>query len=164
MKKIVLFLAVMGLTIGLFAAEARRMTIAVNSLSLHDVPFKIEDVHVSDSTIAAVALVEGNDRQFRITGKKAGVIEIQVRGGKMAMTYRVTVMANLELLLKDLKVALDAVPEVEIKKLNDRLILKGEISNIANIELKNKVVKVYGNVILRSSRYAIRSIDLCCPK
>lgn len=148
MKKFALFLAAMSLTVSLFAAEATRMTIAVNSLSIHDVPFKIEDIHVSDNTIASVSTVENNDRQFRITGKKGGVIEIQVRGGKMSATYKVTVIANLELLLKDLKVALDSVPEVEIKRLNDRLILKGEISNIANIELKNKVVKVYGDVVL----------------
>ena len=148
MKKIVLFLAVMGLTVGLFAAEAKRLTMAVNSLSILDVPFKIEDISVSDNTIASVETVADNDRQFRITGKKAGVIDVQVRGGKMSQTYKITVIANLELLLKDLKVALDAVPEVDIKRLNDRLILKGEISNIANIELKNKVVKVYGDAIL----------------
>ena len=148
MKKIVLFLAVMGLTVGLFAAEAMRLTMAVNSLSILDVPFKIEDISVSDNTIASVETVADNDRQFRITGKKAGVIDVQVRGGKMSQTYKITVIANLELLLKDLKVALDAVPEVDIKRLNDRLILKGEISNIANIELKNKVVKVYGDAIL----------------
>ena len=148
MKKLGLFLAVIGMAFGLCADEARRMTIAVNSLSVHDVPFKIENIHVSDNTIAQVSTVEDNDRQFRITGKKAGVIEIQVRGGNMSQTYKVTIIANLELLLKDLRFALDTVPEVEISRVNDRLILKGEISNIANMELKNKVVKVYDGSVL----------------
>ena len=148
MKKLTLFLAMIAMACSLYAAEARRMTIAVNSLSVHDVPFKIENIHVSDSSIATVTTVEDNDRQFRITGKKAGVIEIQVRGGSMSQNFKVTIIANLELLMKDLKFALDSVPEIEIARMNDRLILKGEISNIANMELKNKVVKVYGGSIL----------------
>lgn len=148
MKKLSLFLAILGMAFGLVAAEAKKLTISVNSLTLQDVPFKIENIHVGDPSILEVTTVPENDRQFRLTGKKAGIADIQVRGGNMTETYKVTVVANLDLVLKDLKFALDAVPEVEISKANDRLVLKGEISNIANIELKNKVVEAYKGLVL----------------
>lgn len=154
MKKMGLILAVFSLICSLTGADdVKRLTVAVNSLTTQEVPFKIESITTSDETILQVSTVEGNNREFRISGKKAGITDIQVRGGGMNQTFKVTVIANLELLLKDIKYALDAVPEVEISVLNDRLVLKGEISSIANLELKNKVIKSYGNVVMDLSTF-----------
>lgn len=154
MKKMGLILAVFSLICSLAGVDdIKRLTVAVNSLTTHEVPFKIENITVGDNKIIQVSMVEDNNREFRISGKKAGITDIQVRGGGMNLTYKVTVIANLELLLKDIKFALDAVPEVEISVLNDRLVLKGEISSIANLELKNKVIRSYGNVVMDLSTF-----------
>ena len=144
----VLFLAVIGMISALGAAEAKLLRIALGSLLTEEVAFKINSISVSTPEIAKVEVISENGRQIRISGQKVGMTDIQILGGGMSQVYKVTVYDDLRDKLQALKRDLDAVPEVSVTMNNGRLVLKGELSNIANQELKNKVVKAYGGIIL----------------
>ncbi|MBO5793264.1 MAG: pilus assembly protein N-terminal domain-containing protein [Lentisphaeria bacterium] len=148
MKKMVLFLAVIGMMSVLGAAEAKLLRIALGSLLTEEVAFKINSISVSTPEIARVEIISENGHQIRISGQKVGMTDIQILGGGMSQVYKVTVYDDLRDKLQALRRDLDAVPEVSVTMNNGRLVLKGELSNIANQELKNKVVKAYGTIIL----------------
>ena len=153
MKKIGLFLAAMGMVCGLIAADAKHLRIAIGQMSTVDVAFKIENITISNPDMVGVELVSENGRSISISGKKEGATDIQLLGGGMKQVYKVTVYNDLSEKLKALKRDLDSVPELDISMNNSKLVLKGEISSIANQELKAKVVKAYGNIILDLSTF-----------
>ena len=71
----------------------------------------------------------------------------------MSQLYKVTVVENRPLDLSAIKRDLDAIPELDISINNGKIVLKGELSNIANWELKDKVVKSYGDTVLDLSTF-----------
>ena len=137
-----------GTMVSLLAAEMKQLNITLGSLVVEEVPFKIENVSVSNESLVRVEVITENGRQVRISGLKTGITDIDLRGGGMSQLYKVTVIDDLLLKYNALRRDLDAVPEIDISMNNGRLVLKGELSSIANQELKNKVVKAYGGVIL----------------
>lgn len=148
MKKIGLFLAVIGMFSSLMGADAKMLRIPLGSLTVEEVAFKIENVSVSSPDVVKVEVIAENSRSIRISGMKVGITDIQLLGGGMSQVYKVTVIDDLREKFISLKRDLDAVPEIDISMNNGKLVLKGELSSIANQETKNKVVKAYGNYIL----------------
>ncbi len=148
MKHLGVVLAFLGMVCSLIGAEAKNLRIPVGSLVVEEVPFKIENVSVSSPGLVRVEIISDNGRQFRISGLKTGITDVQLLGGGMSQVYKVTVSDDLREMLNSLKRDLDAVPEVDISMNNGKLVLKGELSSIANQTLKDKVVKSYGSVVL----------------
>ena len=141
MKKIGLLLAVFGLAFSLVGAEAKMLRIPLGSMTMEEIAFKVDNFSISNPSIAKVEVISENGRQVRISGLKVGITDIQLLGGGMSQVYKVTVNDDLREKLNALKRDLDAVPELDISMNNGKLVLKGELSSIANQELKNKVVK-----------------------
>ena len=153
MKKLGLFLAVIGMVGSLIGAEAKMLRIPLGSLTVEDVAFKIDNISISSPDVVKVEIISENGRQIRISGLKVGITDVQLLGGGMSQVYKVTVNDDLREKLNSLKRDLDAVPELDISMNNGKLVLKGELSSIANQELKNKVVKAYGSYILDLSTF-----------
>ena len=153
MKKLGLFLAVIGMIGALIGAEAKNLQLQEGSMIIQEVPFKVENISVSSKDVVRVELISQNGRQFRISGLKTGITDVQLLGGGMSQVFKVTVINDLRPVFNSLKRDLDAVPELDISMNNGKLVIKGELSSIANQELKNKVVKAYGNVILDLSTF-----------
>ena len=153
MKKIGLFLAVIGMIGSLIGAEAKMLRIPLGSLTVEEVAFKIDNISISSPDVVKVEIMSENGRQIRISGLKVGITDVQLLGGGMSQVYKVTVNDDLREKLNSLKRDLDAVPELDISMNNGKLVLKGELSSIANQELKNKVVKAYGSYILDLSTF-----------
>ena len=153
MKKIGLFLAVIGMIGSLIGAEAKMLRIPLGSLTVEEVAFKIDNISISSPGVVKVEIISENGRQIRISGLKVGITDVQLLGGGMSQVYKVTVNDDLREKLNSLKRDLDAVPELDISMNNGKLVLKGELSSIANQELKNKVVKAYGSYILDLSTF-----------
>lgn len=143
-----ILLLLLGTAGALVAAEAKQLRIPLGSLVVEEVPFKIDNVSVSNQSLVKVEIISENGRQVRISGLKTGITDIQLLGGGMSQVYKVTVSDDLREKFNALKRDLDAVPEVDISMNNGKLVLKGEMSSIANQELKNKVVKSYGSDVL----------------
>ena len=153
MKKIGLFLAVIGMIGSLIGAEAKMLRIPLGSLTVEEVAFKIDNISISSPDVVKVEIISENGRQIRISGVKVGITDVQLLGGGMSQVYKVTVSDDLREKLNSLKRDLDSVPELDISMNNGKLVLKGELSSIANQELKNKVVKAYGSYILDLSTF-----------
>ena len=153
MKKIGLFLAVIGMIGSLVGAEAKMLRIPLGSLTVEEVAFKIDNISISSPDVVKVEIISENGRQIRISGLKVGITDVQLLGGGMSQVYKVTVNDDLREKLNSLKRDLDAVPELDVSMNNGKLVLKGELSSIANQELKNKVVKAYGSYILDLSTF-----------
>ena len=149
MKRLASILLVFfGTMIAILAADVKPLHVQKGSLIVEDVPFKIESISISNQNLLKVEVISENGRQIRISGLETGITDVQVLGGGMSQVYNVTVSDDLRQLYNALKRDLDAVPEIDISINNGKLVLKGELSSITNQELKNKVVKSYGNVIL----------------
>ena len=153
MKKIGLFLAVIGMIGSLIGAEAKMLRIPLGTLTVEEVAFKIDNISISSPDVVKVEIISENGRQIRISGLKVGITDVQLLGGGMSQVYKVTVNDDLREKLNSLKRDLDAVPELDVSMNNGKLVLKGELSSIANQELKNKVVKAYGSYILDLSTF-----------
>ncbi len=153
MKFAGMFLVLMGMIAGLIGAEAKMLRVPVGSLAVEEVPFKIENVSISNPGLVKIEIIAENGRQFRISGLKTGITDVQLLGGGMSQVYKVTVSDDLRETMNSLKRDLDSVPELDISMNNGKLVLKGELSSIANWELKSKVVKSYNDVILDLSTF-----------
>ena len=151
MKKFLSFLAVLGAVMSLAAAEAKLLRIPVGSLSVVDVPFKVENVSISNKEIVRVETL--SDRQVRINGLKIGVTDVQLLGSNMSQVYSVTVINDIRETFNALKRDLSDVSEVDLSINNGRIVLRGEINNISNWILKRKVAAAYGSVILDLTTY-----------
>ena len=149
MKKLTtVLLLLLGFAGASIAAEAKQLRIPLGSLIVEEVPFKIESVSVSNQSLVKVEIISENGRQVRISGLKTGITDIQLLGGGMSQVYKVTVSDDLREKYNALKRDLDSVPEVDISMNNGKLVLKGEMSSIANQTLKNKVVRSYGTIVV----------------
>ena len=151
MKKIFSLLAVLGTVLSLSAAEAKLLRIPVGSLSVVDVPFKVENVSISNKDIVRVETL--SDRQVRINGLKIGVTDVQLLGSNMSQVYSVTVINDIRETFNALKRDLSDVSEIDLAINNGRIVLRGEINNISNWILKRKVTEAYGSVILDLTTY-----------
>lgn len=153
MKKLGVLFAFLGMMACLTGAEAKMLRVPIGSLVIEEVPFKIENISISNKGAVNVEIISDDGRQFRISGLKTGITDIQLLGGGMSQVYKVTVSDDLREMLNSLKRDLDAVPELDISMNNGKLVLKGELSSIANWELKSKVVKSYKSSVLDLSTF-----------
>ena len=135
MKKIFSLLAVLGTVLSLSAAEAKLLRIPVGSLSVVDVPFKVENVSISNKDIVRVETL--SDRQVRINGLKIGVTDVQLLGSNMSQVYSVTVINDIRETFNALKRDLSDVSEIDLAINNGRIVLRGEINNISNFLQKS---------------------------
>ena len=67
MKKLGLFLAVIGMACSLIGAEAKIIRIPLGSLTVEDVAFKIDNISVSSPDVVKVEIISENGRQIRIS-------------------------------------------------------------------------------------------------
>ena len=125
MKKIFSLLAVLGTVLSLSAAEAKLLRIPVGSLSVVDVPFKVENVSISNKDIVRVETL--SDRQVRINGLKIGVTDVQLLGSNMSQVYSVTVINDIRETFNALKRDLSDVSEIDLAINNGRIVLRFKI-------------------------------------
>ena len=115
MKKLGLFLAVIGMIGALIGAEAKNLQLQEGSMIIQEVPFKVENISVSSKDVVRVELISQNGRQFRISGLKTGITDVQLLGGGMSQVFKVTVINDLRPVFNSLKRDLDAVPELGVR-------------------------------------------------
>ena len=133
-----------------FAADTEIFSVKLDEMILKEVNFTITSVSVSNKEIVRTEPVSGNDRAVRIVGQKAGIADIQVLGDDgRSQSYKVTVTDDLSTLYNAVCSDLSEVPEIEVSINFDHLTLRGEISSIENVELKDKIVKFYGDKVIQ---------------
>jgi type II secretory pathway component GspD/PulD (secretin) len=122
--------------------DGERVAVNIGAIQVVDLPFAVQGFRVTDPALVRAEAM--GERQLRIMGLKAGATDMQVTGnnGETAL-FSITVVENIKEILNALKKDLDTVPEVELAVNRDRIVVKGELSNVGNWETLQKVLKAY---------------------
>lgn len=148
MKKILSLCAICIAAISCFAdAAVQQLNFVEGSLNVVDVPFQIRSCRVSDPSVVTVELIDNNTK-LRVTGGKTGMADIQVMGDNIFRTYRVSVISNLHQVLGNLTADLESIPEVDASVSGNKIVLKGEISNIVHWNMFKKLLPYYGSKVV----------------
>ena len=124
------------------AQNAEPVSVAVGAMEIVDVPFPVEGFRMGNPKVARAEAV--NDRRVRILGLEAGTTDLQITGaGGASAIYAISVLENIKAVLAAMKKDLDAVPEVDLAVNLDKVVIKGEVSSVANWRLLMQVTEVY---------------------
>ena len=141
-KKFFTFIAIFGLALGLYSADSEKVIVPLKGIVIITPGFRATDIRITDAGIIAAEPI-AND-QIRITGLAVGKSDLHLTSGAVSKLYTVTVNDNVREVFNSLRKDLDSVPEVEISINGNRVVLKGEISNIDGWETLQKVLPAYG--------------------
>jgi Flp pilus assembly secretin CpaC len=124
------------------AQQPESIAVAVGAMEIVDLPFAIEGFRMANPKVARA---EGaGDRRVRILGLEAGATDLQVTGaGGVSALYTINVLENIKAILAAMKRDLDTVPEVDLTVNLDKVVIKGEVSSLANWRLLQRVTEVY---------------------
>jgi len=124
------------------AADAEGVAVTVGKMELVNVPFPVQGFRVADPAVAKVETM--GPQQLRVMGLAAGATDLQVTGeGNVSALFTITVAENINAVLAAVKRDLDTVPEVDVAINLGRVLIKGEVSNIAHWNYLQKVAALY---------------------
>lgn len=149
MKKISMFLAVIGMVSSLFGADAKTIRLAKGEIQTEEVTFRITSVNISNPSVVDVKVLSKDGRQFSISGKGNGYTDVLIRGGGFSEAYKITVEDDLRRVYRSLQDDLEDIRGITVNApRNGKISITGEITSTRQFELKNKIVKTYGNVVV----------------
>ena len=140
-RKFFAFIAVVGLALGLGAADSENVAVPLKGIVILTPGFRVTDLRITDPGVIAAEPI-AND-QIRVTGLAVGKSDLHLVGGTVSRLYTVTVNDNVRDVFNSLRKDLDSVPEVEISINGNRVVLKGEISNVDGWETLQRVLTAY---------------------
>ena len=123
-----------------FADDSEKITITIGALKVIDLPFVMQNYR--PSTKGIIRIENFSERQLRIIGEKQGLCELEVSGGGLTKLYSISVVNNISEILKQLQNDLDSLPELDISVNQDYIVIRGEVSSIANWEHLRKVLSL----------------------
>lgn len=123
-----------------FAVDSEKITLTVGALKVIDLPFVMQNYR--PSTKGIIRIENFSERQLRIIGEKQGLCELEVSGGGLTKLYSINVVNNISEILKQLQNDLDSLPELDISVNQDYIVIRGEVSSIANWEHLRKVLSL----------------------
>ncbi len=129
-----------------FAAGNEQIQLISGAMLMVDVPFAIKGCSVSNQEVAKVSILSEN--QMQVVGGQAGSADIMVTGEKGNLFYTVTVTGDIRGLYRELSVDLDFLPELEITPSGSKVVVKGELSSIAKLEMYERVLNFYKGSVL----------------
>ncbi len=126
-----------------FAQEEKTISLTEGEMHVVAVPFVISSYRIADDKVAKVELFD--NQNLRVIGLVAGETDLQVKGGGNAFaTFTVNVVENVKSILSAMRRDLDEVPEVDLNESLGRIVIRGEVNNVAHWDLLQKVVTLYG--------------------
>lgn len=123
-------------------AEAEKISIVIGSSKTISVPFAIESFRVIPAKSERVK-IEASDSQLRLMAQQVGEVTVIVLGGGLTREYAVSVKSNLTKVLKQLRTDLDELTELDVSINEDRLVVKGTITDPSHWETYAKVMPSY---------------------
>jgi Flp pilus assembly secretin CpaC len=156
MRKAACFAMLVGLATvwisRLEAVESQPVAVTVGKMEVVDVAFDVQGYRVANQEVVKVESLAA--RKLRILGLKAGTSDVQVTGqGGLSIIFTITVQENVKAVYGALMKDLDSVPEVELSINLGRVMVKGEVSNIAHWELMQKVIVLYGDQVVNLATF-----------
>ena len=148
MKKNICYLIVLQLFFSMtIFADIEHISVTIGTTKTVEVPFVIESYRVFPKKSETVK-VETTETALRIIGNKIGEVNVVVEGGGQSQEYTVSVKSNLETELRKLQTDLDSLTELDVAINEDRIVIKGTVTNPEHWGLFNKIMENYrGSVI-----------------
>ena len=135
-------LAAVAAVLAAGAADSEKVFVPLKGIVILTPGFRAAEISITDQSIIAAEQI-AND-QIRVTGLAVGKSDLHLTAGSVSKLYTVTVNDNVRETFNALRKDLDSVPEVEISINGNRVVLKGEVSNIDGWETLQKVLPAYG--------------------
>ena len=109
-------------------ADSEKVSLVIGSTKSLTVPFVIESFRVIPAGSEKIT-VEALESQLRVVAVQEGEVNVVASGGGMSREYAITVKSNLTKVLKQLRADLDALTELDIALNDDRIVIKGTITD-----------------------------------
>lgn len=139
-KRIIAFAAVFAAFSGF--ADTEKVSLVIGSTKSLTVPFVIESFRVIPAGSEKIK-VEAMETQLRIVAVQEGEVNLVASGGGMTRDYTITVKSNLTKVLKQLRTDLDALTELDISINEDRIVIKGTVTDPDHWDTFQRVMPHY---------------------
>lgn len=128
MCKHIISLAAIALCALSAVADSEKVSLVIGSTKSLTVPFVIESFRVIPAGSEKIT-VEALESQLRVVAVQEGEVNVVASGGGMSREYAITVKSNLTKVLKQLRADLDALTELDISLNDDRIVIKGTVTD-----------------------------------
>lgn len=145
MRKKLIAVAVVCAAVLASAKDVEQVSVVENEISTISVPFGIKAYTPSNKEVVRIEKI--SDTTLRITGRRRGRCDLEVRGDReLVQKYEISVLGDLAAVLETLTVELDSVQEVRAQIVGESIRIDGEVSSIRKWEYLMKVLANYGSV------------------
>ena len=142
MKRLVLAVACLSMSL-MLRAESERISMIVGSSKTIAVPFVVESFRVIPGNNDKVR-VEATESQLRIMANAVCDFDVIATGNGLKKEYSVSVKSNLSRVLKQLRTDLDALTELDIGINEDKIVIRGTVTQSDHWNFLQKVLPNYG--------------------
>lgn len=139
-KRIIALAAVFAVFPGF--ADTEKVSLVIGSTKSLAVPFVIESFRLIPAGSEKIK-VEAMETQLRIVAVQEGEVNLVASGGGMTRDYTITVKSNLTKVLKQLRTDLDALTELDISINEDRIVIKGTVTDPDHWDTFQRVMPHY---------------------
>jgi len=143
MKKMILLMTVL-LSGFSFCEETEKVSMVVGGTKSVVVPFVIESYRILPAK-SEIVRVEASESNIRIMANKVGEVSLLVFGGGLQKDYTISVKSNLAKTLKQIRRDLDEITELDVSIYEDRIIIKGTVTDPAHWQIFQKVIPHYAD-------------------
>jgi len=140
-------LALLGPSLHGQRQNAETLTVTIGSTELIDLPFAGESFLIAQPDVAS-AIQLGEGRKIQISGLRAGSTDLTVVGNGQTRVYKINVIEDVKAIYASLLRDLDTVPEVQLETNGPRVVVRGEVHDIDNWNVLQRVLEVYGDDVL----------------
>ena len=128
-------------------AQDENISVSVGGMAISEVPFRVESIRTANGKFVSVEAI--SDSQVRFLGLAVGKTDVHVLGaGGASKVFSVTVQDNIREVFNAIRRDLDTLPEIDISINRDKVVLKGEVSNMKNWALLHKVLPNYKGQVM----------------
>jgi len=141
MKKLLAMMLVAAASVVCWAAEDQdEVSVVIGDSQELAVAYPIQEIRCED---ANVKIRRSGNKSVTVTGVSAGQAVVELVGGADVKTFVVTVVDQLQPIIKAIGRDLEEVPEVEISVNNGKICLRGEIAKTEHWDLYHLVLSRY---------------------
>ena len=123
-------------------AESERVSMIVGTSKTITVPFVVESFRVIPGNNDKVR-VEATESQLRIMANAVCDFDVIASGNGLRKEYSVSVKSNLSRVLKQLRTDLDALTELDISINEDKIVIRGTVTQADHWNFLQKVLPSY---------------------
>ena len=156
----VVFLVILGLTLGLSAQEQERISMSVGDLKMLETPFNIESYTLTPKgKFISVEVDKSVENRINVTAHEQGECVLQVNGPKISKIYNISVLSNIRKILTKLRSDLQDLTELDISINQDNIVIRGSISSHEKWLFLKKALASYDEKVVRNFATFKPSLD-----